>query len=110
VQEKRLLLKTDIGKVEIRLGPTAFLTEKNVEIRKGDTLEVIGSRIPIGKSHVVLAREIRKGDNAWVLRDATGQPLWSSVSTEARGSWTKKKVLLAVVVIKVVALATVLRH
>lgn len=110
VQEKQLLLKTDKGTVLIRLGPTAFLTEKKVEIRKGDTLDVTGSRVPIGESHVVLAREIRKGDNAWALRDATGQPLWSSVQTEARGFWTKKKVLLAVVVIKVAALATVLRH
>ena len=110
VQEKRLFLRTDTGRVEVQLGPTAFLTEKKVEIRKGDTLEVTGSRVPVGGSHVVLAREIRKGDNTWVLRDAKGQPLWSSVPTEPRGFWTKKKILLAVVVIKVVALATVLRH
>lgn len=110
VQEKRLFLKTDTDTVEIQLGPTAFLNEKKVEIRKGDTLEVIGSRVTIGESQVVLAREIRKGDDAWMLRDAAGQPLWSSVQTEARGFWTTKKVLLTVVVIKVVALATVLRH
>jgi hypothetical protein len=109
-QEKQLLLKTDTGTAEIELGPTAFLNEKKVEIRKGDTLEVTGSRVTIGESHVVLAREIRKGDHVWTLRDAAGQPLWSSVRTEARGFWTTKRVLVAVVVIKVVALATVLRH
>lgn len=107
VQEKQLLLKTDTGTVQIQLGPTAFLTEKNVEIRKGDILEVTGSRVTIGESQVVLAREIRNGDDTWALRDATGQPLWSSVQ---RGFWTKKRVLVAVVVIKGVALATVLRH
>jgi hypothetical protein len=109
-QAKQLLLKTDTDTVEIHLGPTVFLTERKVEIGKGDTLEVTGSRTTIGQAHVVLAREIRKADSAWALRDATGQPLWNSVETEARRFWTTKRVLLAVVVIKVVALATVLRH
>lgn len=107
---KELRLMTDTGMVEIHLGPTAFLTEKKVEIRKGDTLEVSGSRIMIGEAHVVLAREIRKGDKAWTLRDSTGQPLWSSSLGEARGFWTKKRVLVAIALVKVVALATVLRH
>jgi hypothetical protein len=110
VQEKQLLLRTDTGTVEIHLGPTAFLTEKKVEIREGDTLEVSGSRVTIGESQVVLAREIRKGDSTWTLRDATGQPLWSSSQTEPRGFWTTKRVILAIVVVKVAALATVLRH
>ena len=82
-----------------------------MEIKKGDGLEVIGSRITVDQSQVVLAREIRKGDTAWTLRDATGQPLWSSVPTERRGFWTKKKVVLVTIVAaKVVALATVLKH
>jgi hypothetical protein len=110
VQEKQILLKTDTGTVEIRLGPIVFLTEKNVEIRKGDSLEVTGSRVTIADSEAVLAREIRKGDNTWALRDVTGQPLWSSVETEGRRFWTTRKILLAAVVIKVVALATVIRH
>jgi hypothetical protein len=110
VQVRRLLLKTETDTVEIHLGPTAFLKEKKVEIRKGDTLEVTGSRVTIGDSHVVLAREIRRGDSAWALRDATGQPLWSVAQREARGFWTKTKVLLVVVAVKVALLATVLRH
>lgn len=109
-QEKRVLLKTDAGTVPIHLGPTAFLTDQNVEIKKGDALEVTGSWVTIGQSQVVLAREIRKADRTWTLRDATGQQLWSPVPAEARGFWSKKKVLLTVVVVKVVALATVLRH
>jgi hypothetical protein len=108
--QKQLLLNTDSESVEVQLGPTAFLTENNVEIRKGDALEVTGSRVTIGDAEVVLAREIRKGGNTWALRDVTGQPLWTSSETSRPGFWTKKKVLLAAVVVKVVALATVLRH
>lgn len=73
-------------------------------------MEVTGSRATIGPAHVVLAREIRKADRTWTLRDATGQPLWVSAETEARGFWTTKRILLAVVVVKVALLATVLRH
>lgn len=110
VQEKQLLLKTDTDTLRIHLGPTAFLTERKVEIRKGDTLEVTGSSVTIGDAQIVLAREIRKANNAWTLRDAAGQPLWSSAQTESRGFWTKTKVLLAILAVKVALLATVLRH
>ena len=99
VQEK-LVLKTDTDSVRIYLGPTAFLTERKLEIRKGDTLAVTGSRVTVGDSQIVLAREVRKVDNTWTLRDASGEPLWSSAQSEPRGFWTKTKVLLA----------TVLRH
>jgi hypothetical protein len=110
MHEKVLLLKTGTETIAIRLAPTAFLKEQRVEIGEGDTLEVIGSRVAMGDAHVVLAREIRKGDSAWTLRDSAGQPLWASSPTEARGFWTRKKVLLVVVAAKVVLLATVLRH
>jgi hypothetical protein len=106
----QLLLRTETGTIEMKLGPSAFLTEKQVKIQKGDALEVTGSRVTFGESHVVLAREIRKGDTMWTLRDAPGQPLWSPVQTERRGFWTKKKVLLAIIAAKVVAVATVFRH
>ena len=103
-QEKQLVMKTDTDTVEIHLGPTAFLTERKMDIGKGDALEVTGSHATIAQAHVVLAREIRKADSTWTLRDATGQPLWGSVETEARGFWTTKRVLLAAIVIKVVVI------
>jgi hypothetical protein len=110
VRETQLLMKTDTDTVRIHLGPTAFLADQKVEISKGDTLEVTGSSVTLGDVRVVLAREIRKCGNVWTLRDATGQPLWSSAQTEARGFWTTKKVLLTVVAVKVALLFTVLRH
>ena len=109
-RETQLLVKTDTETVQIHLGPAAFLSEKNVEIKEGDTLSVIGSRVTLGNARVVLAREVRKGDNVWTLRDTTGQPLWSSVATESRGFWSAGKVLLTVVAVKVALLFTVLRH
>jgi len=110
VQQRQLILRTDVGRIRIHLGPSTFIDELNAQIRKGDKLEVTGSRVTIGDSHVLVARALRKGDSVWTLRDAAGQPLWDSADAEPRGFWTAKKVLITVVVVKVVALATVLRH
>lgn len=93
-----LSLRVDSGTVEIHVGPVGSLTEKG--IRKGDTLEVTGSRVTVGQSRLVLAREIRKRGQMWTVRDAAGSPLWSPSGTEARGFWTKKRVLLAALVVK----------
>ena len=63
--------------VAVHVGPTAYLTEKGITLAKGDTLEILGSRITIDKEAVVIARQIKKGDHTWTLRDASGRPLWS---------------------------------
>jgi hypothetical protein len=76
VQGTHLMLKTDTETIEVHLGPSAFLTEKKIEIAKGDAVEVLGSRVKMGESDAVIAREIRKGEASWTLRDANGRPLW----------------------------------
>jgi hypothetical protein len=76
MQGTHLMLKTDKETIEVHLGPSAFLAEKKVEIAKGDAVEVTGSRVKIGESDALLAREIRKGETSWTLRDASGRPLW----------------------------------
>jgi len=60
----------------VHRGPTAFLTETKVALLKGDTVEIVGSRIALAGETVLLAREVRKDDSVWTLRDATGLPLW----------------------------------
>lgn len=73
-----LTLKTDAGAtVDVRLGPAAYLKEKQFEIAAGDALQVIGSRITMGGGDVVVAREVRKGATSLTLRDATGRPMWA---------------------------------
>ena len=72
-----LTVKTEKETLEVHVGPTAYLTEKGITLAKGDTLEILGSRVTIDKEPVVIARQIKKGDNTWTLRDATGRPMWS---------------------------------
>jgi hypothetical protein len=72
-----LRVKTEKETLEVHVGPTAYLTEKGITLVKGDTLEILGSRVTVDKEPVVIARQIKKGDNTWTLRDAAGRPLWS---------------------------------
>ena len=72
-----LTLKTASETLAVHLGPSAFMTDQKVDIVKGDALEILGSRVTIDKESVVLAREIKKGEKTWTLRDASGRPLWS---------------------------------
>jgi hypothetical protein len=74
-----ITLKTRTDTLEVHLGPTAFLNEKNVAISKGDTL-VIGSRVAVDAEPVFIAKEVKKGDSVWTLRDGAGLPFW-------RGAW-----------------------
>lgn len=71
-----VMLKTSGETLEVHLGPTAFLNEAKVMVAKGDELTVIGSRVTVDGERVFIAKEVRKGDNVWTLRDAAGLPLW----------------------------------
>jgi hypothetical protein len=56
-----LILKTDAERLEVHIGPSAFLMDKKINILKGDVVEVLGSRVTIDGTHGLLAREIKKG-------------------------------------------------
>jgi len=72
-----LILKAAGETLEVHLGPSAFLMDKKINFLKGDAVEILGSRVTIDGTQVLLAREIKKGDNTWTLRDASGRPMWS---------------------------------
>jgi hypothetical protein len=72
-----LMVKTDKETLEIHVGPTAYLTENGIAFAKGDMLEIVGSPVTIDNEPVVIAKQIKKGDNTWTFRDASGRPLWS---------------------------------
>jgi hypothetical protein len=72
-----LALKTEKETLDVHLGPNAYLAEQKIVVAKGDTLEILGSRVTVDKETFLIAREIKKGDNTWTLRDASGRPAWS---------------------------------
>jgi len=72
-----LLLKTDSGVLDVHVGPSGYITEKQFSFAKGDAIEVIGSKVMIQDKDALLAREIIKGGKTLVLRNAQGIPQWS---------------------------------
>ena len=63
--------------MEVDVGPASFVSSKNVTFAKGDALTVVGSKVTMAGQVVVIAREIKKGEQVLTLRDAKGFPLWS---------------------------------
>jgi hypothetical protein len=72
-----LVVKTEKETITVHVGPTAYLAEKGITLAKGDSVEILGSRVTMGSEPVLIAKQIKKGDKAWMLRDASGRPLWS---------------------------------
>jgi len=72
-----VMLKTDAGDIEVHLGPSTFLKEKELTVATGDRLEVIGSKVTMMGAPAFLARQVKKGDATVVLRDESGRPLWA---------------------------------
>jgi hypothetical protein len=70
-------LKTDGGSLDVHLGPTDYWKKNGFELAKGDSIEVSGSKSKVDGTEILLAREVKKGDKAVVLRNAQGVPAWS---------------------------------
>lgn len=72
-----VMLENSAGKVEVHLGPTSYLAAQNASYAKGDEITVTGSKVKLGGSDVIIAREVKRGDQVLTLRDAQGIPKWS---------------------------------
>lgn len=71
-----LTLKTGDKTIDVHLGPASFLKEKGFSFAKGDAVEVTGSKAEFGGTEAIIARQVRKGGETLVLRDAQGIPQW----------------------------------
>jgi hypothetical protein len=72
-----LFLETDTGSIAVHLGPAWFIERQDTTITTGDEVEVKGSRVTYEDKPVIIAAELRKGDQVLRLRDASGTPVWS---------------------------------
>ena len=72
-----LTLQTGEGKISIFLGPSLFVDKMPVQIKVLDRIQVTGSKITWEGSSVILAAEVKKGNEILKLRDPNGVPVWS---------------------------------
>jgi hypothetical protein len=80
-----LVLKTDATPdLAVALGPSWYVDKQTVKIAKGDRIEVKGSRVTMSGKPVVVAAEVKKGDQTLVLRNADGIPAWSGAGKRGR--------------------------
>ena len=78
-----LMVKDGAETVEVYVAPKSFLTDMSTEFAKGDQVDITGSKVKTEEgATLILAREVVKGDNTLVLRDKTGEPVWT---------WMEKK-------------------
>lgn len=75
---QHLKVKTDQGQtIDVHAAPEQFLRQRNMELKKGDKIQVTGSRAQIGGKDVLIASRISKDGKEVMLRSAQGQPMWS---------------------------------
>lgn len=72
-----LLVKVGTDTVDVYLCPKSFLDDMGINFAKGDEIELTGSKVKLGDADVFLAREVVKGTDTLVLRDAKGNPVWT---------------------------------
>jgi hypothetical protein len=72
-----ILLKTDKKSIAVHLGPSWYLQNQDVKILPNDKVEIKGSRITFQGKPVIIAAEVKKGDEVLKLRDEKGYPVWS---------------------------------
>jgi hypothetical protein len=72
-----LLVKNGPDTIDVYLCPKSFFDDMGMGFSKGDEIALTGSKIKQGEVDLVLAREIVKGHDTFVLRDAKGDPVWN---------------------------------
>ena len=72
-----LVVKTDKGEVSVHLGPQWYLENQDIRIEPKDRVEIKGSRVTIQGQPVLIAAEVKKGDQVLKLRDEAGIPMWA---------------------------------
>jgi hypothetical protein len=71
-----LLVKIGTDTFDVYLCPKAFLDDMGVNFSQGEEIVLTGSRIKQGEADLILPREVVRGNDALVLRDAKGNPVW----------------------------------
>jgi hypothetical protein len=72
-----LLVKNGTESADVYLCPKSYFDDMGMDFSKGDEITLTGSKVKQGEAEIVLAREVVKGNNTFVLRDARGAPVWN---------------------------------
>jgi DNA/RNA endonuclease YhcR with UshA esterase domain len=72
-----ITIKPEQGEpIEIHVAATKFVKSYEMVFAKGDTVEVVGSKVKFQGNDVVIARELTHGQDTFTFRDKDGKPVW----------------------------------
>lgn len=84
---RHLTLETPEEMITVHLGPEWFLERQTMQIEPDDVITVFGSRVMYEGRDILIAAEVRRGNEILELRDARGQPRWSA--SRRMGRWDR---------------------
>jgi DNA/RNA endonuclease YhcR with UshA esterase domain len=73
-----LTVKTENGNIQVHVAPAAFLSDHNLSFRRGDSVQVVGSRVIFQGHGAVIARAATLRGQTIAFREANGHPLWTN--------------------------------
>jgi hypothetical protein len=71
-----ITVKNETGSLEVHLAPASFMKQYEINIRKGDNVTVVGSRIMFEGKTALIAKSVAIGNETYNFRDQSGKPLW----------------------------------
>jgi hypothetical protein len=71
-----LTVKTDKGNMEVALGPSKFVSDQKLDLKKGDQVQIMGAKTNTRRGEIFMARQITSGGQTVTLRDEKGVPSW----------------------------------
>ncbi len=71
--------RADDSRLDVALGPEAFIGQSSLPLTVGDSVTVTGSLVAMGRRQrtVLLASQIQEGSQQLTLRDTNGNPAWA---------------------------------
>jgi hypothetical protein len=81
-----LTVKSDKNETfDVYVGPSEFVKSFGVTFAKGDEIEVIGSKLKVDGTTLILAREVTRKETTLILREKNGEPFWVHWTRPTRG-------------------------
>ena len=71
-----IILQLASGPIEVHLATTEFTKMAELNLHKGDQIEVTGWKTEFEGVQNIFAREVRQGQDVYVFRNKEGVPVW----------------------------------
>jgi DNA/RNA endonuclease YhcR with UshA esterase domain len=71
-----IILQMGSATIEVHLATTEFTKMAELNLRKGDQIEVTGWKTEFEGVQTIFAREVRHEQDVYVFRDKAGIPVW----------------------------------